>query len=72
MRFPFRPTGRPDDFKEKEAQILRLEPPLSNVVGERGLEPPRIATLDPKSSASANSATRPRVTLLGNELLRIP
>jgi hypothetical protein len=22
---------------------------ISNVVGERGLEPPRIATLDPKS-----------------------
>ncbi len=30
-------------------------------VGLRGLEPPRLATLDPKSSASASSATAPSI-----------
>ena len=30
------------------------------MVGEAGLEPAHLAALDPKSSASANSATRPQ------------
>jgi len=32
---------------------------LMGLVGEAGLEPAHLAVLDPKSSASANSATRP-------------
>ncbi len=32
------------------------------LVGEAGLEPAHLAILDPKSSASANSATRPLKT----------
>ena len=30
------------------------------MVGEKGIEPPRIAAQDPKSSASTNFATRPK------------
>jgi hypothetical protein len=33
------------------------------MVGEAGVEPAHLAVLDPKSSASANSATRPRRSL---------
>ncbi len=33
------------------------------MVGEKGIEPPRIAAQDPKSSASTNFATRPKTTL---------
>ncbi len=39
--------------KNKEAR----KPLYSHMVRMRGLEPPRLATPDPKSGASANSAT---------------
>ena len=44
-------------IKEKQAVLLidRVDRLLS--VRLKGLEPPRLAALDPKSSASANSAT---------------
>jgi hypothetical protein len=34
-------------------------PPQKNQVGIEGLEPPRVSSLDPKSSASANFAICP-------------
>ena len=37
---------------------LKLHSPLS-MVGDTGLEPARLSTLEPKSSASANSANPP-------------
>ncbi len=33
------------------------------MVGEKGIEPPRIAAQDPKSSASTNFATRPQFSI---------
>jgi hypothetical protein len=36
------------------------------MVGATGVEPARITPQDPKSCASANSATRPRVVQQGN------
>ena len=41
------------------AQIYSGANISSDVVGERGLEPPCLAALAPKASASANFATRP-------------
>ena len=40
------------------------------MVGEKGIEPPRIAAQDPKSSASTNFATRPKLTYSIFNLLR--
>ncbi len=37
-----------------------------------GLEPPRRETLDPKSSASANSATRANSNMNYNSILETP
>ena len=39
-----------------------IENPKCVLVGETGIEPARVTPLDPKSSASANSATRPKLT----------
>ena len=39
-----------------------IENPKCVSVGETGIEPARVTPLDPKSSASANSATRPKLT----------
>jgi hypothetical protein len=36
-----------------------IYPERGVLVGKEGLEPSRLAALEPKSSASANSATRP-------------
>jgi hypothetical protein len=39
--------------------LADVEGVCADVVGKGGLEPPRIAALDPKSSPSANSSTPP-------------
>ena len=43
-------------YKKREENSLNF--PLFNSVRAKGLEPPRLTTLDPKSSAATNYATR--------------
>ena len=49
---------RPSDYKSDAlpTELSRLYKKII-MVRVKGLEPPRLTTLDPKSSASANSAT---------------
>ncbi len=51
QRAPYAPSFNP--IKKRESVMI----PVSYVVPKRGLEPPHLAVLDPKSSVSTNSTT---------------
>ena len=46
-----------DYNNKKKRKLIQYELPLLPIVRLKGLEPPRLTTLDPKSSAATNYAT---------------
>ena len=49
-----------EGIKKQESSII----PVSYMVPKRGLEPPHLAALDPKSSVSTNSTTSAEVVYI--------
>ena len=56
--------------KKTVSSVFATHRPLENVMAETGIEPALPREHDPKSCASASSATRPRIPLTRSTLLR--